>query len=526
MFHKLSIRIRLNAALMLLAALLIVIGLIGIVGMQASSADIKEIYSNQMASTVFVARSQLHAAIVRTTLDRAAFHLDAADVSGIVDKALGYRAKSEAAWEAYQALPKSEEEKHLSATVATHRETFFRQGIDPLVAALRARDPAAVDKAVMTTIPPLFVALSGAVDALERNQSEQAQAMYDNAAARSQRFVWLALGAIGIGIAAALGCAIGLQRAISAPLARMLGSFGEISRGNLTETIAVTSQDEMGALARGVQEMQRGLIDTIRTMRGGSDAIASATQQVAAGNLDLSQRTEEQASALEQTASSMEQMTAIVKQNADNARQANALAAQASDIAARGGQAVRRVVDTMGDIRLASSKIGDITGVIEGIAFQTNILALNAAVEAARAGEQGRGFAVVAGEVRALAQRSASAAKEIVQLISTTVSQVENGTHQVDEAGSTMTEVVQAVRRVTDIMAEISAASNEQSTGIEQIGLAVNQMDEVTQQNAALVEEAASAAQALAEQADVLKAAVASFRLPAGGVALAGAGGY
>ncbi|NUA30630.1 Tar ligand binding domain-containing protein [Cupriavidus basilensis] len=189
-----SIRIRLNAALTLLAALRIVIGLIGIVGMQASSADIKEIYSNQMASTVFVARSQLNAAIVRTTLDRAAFHLDAADVSGIVDKALGYRAKSEAAWEAYQTLPKSEEEKHLSAAVATRRETFFRHGIDPLVAALRARDPAAVDKAVMITIPPLFVALSGAVDALERNQSEQAQAMYDKAAARSQRFLRLAMG--------------------------------------------------------------------------------------------------------------------------------------------------------------------------------------------------------------------------------------------------------------------------------------------------------------------------------------------
>ncbi|SDD86754.1 methyl-accepting chemotaxis sensory transducer with TarH sensor [Cupriavidus sp. YR651] len=515
MFNKLSIRLRLNAALTLLAALLTAIGIIGVVGMRASDADIREIHTNQLASTAFVAKSQLNAAVIRTTLDRAVFHADAADVPATIDKAIAYRAKSEAAWQAYQALPKAEAEKPLSAAVEARRATFFRDGVEPLIAALRAGDAAASDRAVMVTIPPLFVALTAAVDALESNQGEQAKAMYEHATARSERFLWLVTSAIGIGLVAALGCAIGLQRAISAPLSRMLGSFGEISRGNLTETIRVTGQDEMGALTRGLQDMQRGLIDAIQTMRGGSEAIAGATQQIAAGNLDLSQRTEEQASALEQTASSMEELTSIVKQNADNARQANALAAQASETASRGGDDVRRVVNTMGEIQLASRKIGDITGVIEGIAFQTNILALNAAVEAARAGEQGRGFAVVAGEVRALAQRSASAAKEIVQLINDTVSRVDAGTRQVDQAGSTMHDVVQAVRRVTDIMGEISAASTEQSAGIEQVSLAVNQMDQVTQQNAALVEEAASAAQALEEQAGVLRASVASFRLPA-----------
>ncbi|MGO4277528.1 methyl-accepting chemotaxis protein [Cupriavidus sp. RAF20_2] len=515
MFNKLSIRLRLNAALALLGTLLTVIGIIGAVGMRDSRADIHEIYTNQLASTALVAKSQLNAAVIRTTLDRAVFHPDAADVPVTIEKALTYRQKSEAAWSKYQALPKTEEEKRLTAEVEGKRATFLRDGVEPLIAALRANDAAGADKAVMVTIPPLFVALTAAVDALERNQSDQAKAMYEHATARAQRFQWMVAGAIGLGIIAALGCAVGLQRAISAPLGRMLENFSEISRGNLTQTIRVTSEDEMGALTRGLQEMQRGLVSAIQTMRGGSDAIASATQQIAAGNLDLSQRTEEQASALEQTAASMEELTSIVKQNADNARQANALATQASDTASRGGEDVRRVVDTMRDIQLASRKIGDITGVIEGIAFQTNILALNAAVEAARAGEQGRGFAVVAGEVRALAQRSATAAKEIVQLINETVSEVEAGTRQVDQAGATMSDVVQAVRRVTDIMGEISAASTEQSAGIEQVSLAVTQMDQVTQQNAALVEEAASAAQALEEQAGVLRTTVASFRLPA-----------
>ncbi|AXV78966.1 MULTISPECIES: methyl-accepting chemotaxis protein [Ralstonia solanacearum species complex] len=519
MLNRLSIRFRLNAALVLLGALLAIIGTIGVIGMRASDANIREIYSNQLASTSLVSKAHLSTAVIRTTLDRAVLHPEAADVPSLIEKAGVYRARSEEAWKKYKALPMSAEEARLAADIDAKRTAFFRDGVEPLIAALRARDAAAIDKVVMTAIPPMFVSLSAAVEALDSNQAEQAKAAYEGAVARSQRFLWLIIGAIGVGILAAAGCAFGLDRAISVPLSRMLGHFGEISRGNLTEHVVVTSQDEMGALTRGLQDMQRGLIRTIETMRGGSDSIASATKQIAAGNMDLSQRTEEQASSLEETASSMEELTSIVKQNADNARQASTLAVNASDIAVKGGEVVGRVVETMAGINDSSKKIADIIGVIEGIAFQTNILALNAAVEAARAGEQGRGFAVVAGEVRSLAQRSAGAAKEIKELISDSVGRVENGTTLVAEAGTVIDEVVVAVKRVTDIMGEISAASDEQSSGIEQVNQAVNQMDEVTQQNAALVEEAAAAAQSLEEQAGLLREAVASFRLPHGGEA-------
>ncbi len=519
MLNRLSIRFRLNAALVLLGALLAIIGTIGVIGMRASDANIRDIYTNQLASTSLVSKAHLSTAVIRTTLDRAVLHPEAADVPSLIEKAGTYRAKSEEAWKKYKALPMSAEEARLAADVDAKRTAFFRDGIEPLVVALRARDAAAIDKVVMTAVPPMFVSLSAAVDALDRNQAEQAKTAYEGAVARSQNFLWLIIGAIVVGILSAVACAFGLDRAISVPLNRMLGNFGEISRGNLTEPITVTSQDEMGALTRGLQDMQRGLIRTIETMRGGSDSIASATKQIAAGNMDLSQRTEEQASSLEETASSMEELTSIVKQNADNARQASTLAVNASDIAVKGGEVVGRVVETMAGINDSSKKIADIIGVIEGIAFQTNILALNAAVEAARAGEQGRGFAVVAGEVRSLAQRSAGAAKEIKELISDSVGRVENGTTLVAEAGTVIDEVVVAVKRVTDIMGEISAASEEQSSGIEQVNQAVNQMDEVTQQNAALVEEAAAAAQSLEEQARLLRETVASFRLPQGGEA-------
>jgi methyl-accepting chemotaxis protein len=288
-----------------------------------------------------------------------------------------------------------------------------------------------------------------------------------------------------------------------------------IAKGDLTQKVDVALDDSSSMMA-AMRDMQHRLQRTLGEIRHSSESIASATQQIASGNGDLSQRTEQQAASLQETAASMEQLTATVKQNADNARQASGLAHTASDIATKGSDVVNRVIGTMGEINESSRQIGDIIGVIEGIAFQTNILALNAAVEAARAGEQGRGFAVVAGEVRSLAQRSATAAKEIKQLIGASVERVHNGSTLVEQAGSTMGEIVQAVQRVTDIMGEIAAASEEQSSGIAQVGRAVTQMDEVTQQNAALVEQAAAAAASLQDQATRLRETVGTFRIGAG----------
>ncbi|NIF86673.1 HAMP domain-containing protein, partial [Comamonas sp. Tr-654] len=315
--------------------------------------------------------------------------------------------------------------------------------------------------------------------------------------------------AAAVAVALALFLAISIIRSITRPLAQAVAVADRVAAGDLSGDIAVNSRDEMGQLLGALRRMQQSLVKTVTVVRTNAQGVASASAQIAAGNHDLSARTEEQASALEETAASMEQLSSTVKQNADNARQANQMAVSASSVAAQGGEAVTEVVETMKSIDESSHRIADIIGVIDGIAFQTNILALNAAVEAARAGEQGRGFAVVASEVRALAGRSAEAAKEIKALITTSVEHVEHGTHLVDKAGSTMTEVVVAIRRVTDIMGEISAASHEQSSGVSQIGEAVTQMDQTTQQNAALVEEMAAAASSLNHQAQSLVQAVA-----------------
>jgi methyl-accepting chemotaxis protein len=306
---------------------------------------------------------------------------------------------------------------------------------------------------------------------------------------------------------------LGLQRVLLRPLQGVMEHIQAISEGDLTRRIDAEGRSEMSKLAAGLSVMQQSLVRTVSTVRDNADSIYTGASEISAGSNDLSSRTEQQAASLEETAASMEQLTATVKQNTDNARQATGLAKNASETALKGGRVVDNVVSTMSEIAESSEKIVDITSVIDGIAFQTNILALNAAVEAARAGEQGRGFAVVAGEVRTLASRSAQAAKEIKVLIENSVARIGTGSSQVREAGDTMKEIVSAVTRVTDIMGEIASASDEQSKGIEQVALAVSEMDSVTQQNAALVEESAAAAAALESQASQLREAVAAFRI-------------
>ena len=316
--------------------------------------------------------------------------------------------------------------------------------------------------------------------------------------------------------------AVGLTiivRGIARPAERILEGLTLLAQGegDLTARIDVKSNDELGRIVIAFNQMMEKLHDLVTQIRNASQSMSTGIQEIAQGNNDLSQRTEEQASSLQETASSMEQMTATVKQNADNASQANELAMNASNVAIKGGHVVGEVVQTMASISDSSRKIVDIISVIEGIAFQTNILALNAAVEAARAGEQGRGFAVVAGEVRNLAQRSATAAKEIKGLIGDSVDKINAGSMLADEAGATMVGIVNAVKRVTDIMSEIAAASNEQSTGIEQVSKTIMQLDETTQQNAALVEQASAAAELMKEQASALLGAVSMFKLDAAG---------
>jgi methyl-accepting chemotaxis protein len=433
------------------------------------------------------------------------------------------------------------EKDRLTAARAENAKTMAQ--LDGMIALPRGRE---LLKALGDASEPYFQAIDRVIALVEKGQAEEATKLLQGEVRQQQQAVFKTVDdSIGfqrklahdmakdssaeasrnamlmLALAAALGLVSGLlgwsitrnlTRALGAEPAQLNDAVRKMADGDLVTPVPVRAGDTTSTLA-AVQRMQASLKHTVTTVRGNAESVATGSAQIAQGNTDLSQRTEEQASALQETAATMDQLGSTVRNNAENARQANQLAMGASTVAAKGGDVVGQVVETMKGINDSSRKIADIIGVIDGIAFQTNILALNAAVEAARAGEQGRGFAVVASEVRNLAQRSAEAAKEIKSLITASVERVEQGTSLVDQAGRTMEEIVSSIKRVTDIVSEISAASSEQSTGVDQVGQAVTQMDQATQQNAALVEESAAAAESLKTQAAQLLEAMAVFRL-------------
>ncbi|GAA4020662.1 methyl-accepting chemotaxis protein [Actimicrobium antarcticum] len=406
-------------------------------------------------------------------------------------------------------------DKALLNTLASTREKYLAGQAEFMKTVAEYKKEQAADFLLSDFRPPQQ-AFNAALNAIIKQQLDHVDVSGKDSAdayvnARNTMLV-LALTALVLGVA----IAVMTTRSIVRPLFEAVTIARRVANGDLTGTITVSSTDETGALMQSLKDMNDSLINTIARLHTGTETIALASREIASGNADLSTRTESQASSLEQTASSMEELTETVRQNADNARQANQLAISASDFAFKGGEVVSKVVNTMSSIKESSSKIADIIGVIDGIAFQTNILALNAAVEAARAGEQGRGFAVVASEVRSLAQRSAAAAREIKGLIGDSVAKVDAGSKLVDTAGQTMQDIVGSIRQVADIMSEISAASQEQSTGIREINQAIGQMDEMTQQNSALVEQAAAAAESLQDQAVALTQAIAIFQLPDG----------
>ncbi|CAH0350788.1 methyl-accepting chemotaxis protein [Aquabacterium sp. CECT 9606] len=407
-------------------------------------------------------------------------------------------------------LARSAEQKQLIKDISEQRNAFQAERN-----ALLKRKEAGEDVGA-EVLAKVFPAAQSYLESVERLADFQNKAMQRTKDEADQAAMeGITALTIGTVLALVVGCGLAwaLTRSIVVPVRRAQSAAEAIANGDLSVDVRADSSDEIGQLMQSMQRMVASLHGIVHAVRASSDSIATGSAEIAMGNADLSQRTEEQASNLQQTAASMEQLTATIKQNADTARQASQLASSASAVAVDGGTVVGQVVATMEDITASSRKVADIIGVIDGIAFQTNILALNAAVEAARAGEQGRGFAVVASEVRSLAQRSAQAAKEIKTLIGESVEKVENGTRLVGTAGSTMDDVVKQVKRVTDLIGEITSASIEQSTGIGQIGDAVNQLDQVTQQNAALVEESAAASESLRHQAASLAQTVSVFKL-------------
>jgi methyl-accepting chemotaxis protein I, serine sensor receptor len=512
---NLSVKARLFMTLTLLAAAMLAVGLLGLGALKRSNAELDSVFINNMMASAWVNDI---AAISRDNV----LALDEALISGDPATLNAFRAKTQKnltiineLWAKYQATVMAPGETELAddfmRKIEKYREVRGTLADDLAAGNLdRARQRRSHE--LQPPVDEMIAAAQRLTD-LQISVADESNKTADRTYQHAKLLSWSAMLG-GIGIAGFLGWL--LVNSMLSALNTAVHVAERIAVGELGQQFTVTTQDEFGRLLSALRDMDTKLSEIVGTVRVGADTVGSAARQISNGNDDLSQRTQEQASALEETASSMEEMTVTVKQNADNARQASQLAAGARDQADRGGGIVGRAVSAMGEINESSRRIADIIDVIDEIAFQTNLLALNAAVEAARAGEQGRGFAVVATEVRNLAQRSASAAKEIKDLIGDSVEKVKAGTQLVDESGKSLHEIVASVKRVADIVAEISAASEEQAAGIDQVNTAVTQMDSTTQQNAALVEEASAASKTMEHQAQMLVEKIAFFRTSQG----------
>ncbi len=493
----------------------LLVGSMGLVALRQTNQDVGQLYrlSSQQVNAVNSAALSLVAA--RTDLSRYATRVaqgNTADTTSL-RQARQRIASGDRAFQGF-AGSLSADEKAAAASLIQAYEALSAN-LQSVGRVLEAGDMDAYFKQGTQQVQERLVSER---DAFMVRAEETGQSVMDEISLFNTLFTSLLGGILALGLAMAVGAHVMIRRMIVRPLLDAGEVFRRIADGDLTRRVPDQGKNEVGALLTALKGMQDSLVRTVSAVRRGVDEINVGAREISSGNADLSSRTEEQAASLEETAASMEQLASTVKQNAGTAQEANRMVATSASVAQRGGEAVASVVETMHAISGSSSRIADIVGVIDGIAFQTNILALNAAVEAARAGEQGKGFAVVASEVRTLAQRSAAAAKEIKQLIEDSVQKVGKGSEQVGSAGATMREIVESVQRVAQLMGEISAASDEQATGIDQVNRAVSQMDSVTQQNAALVEEAAAAAGALEEQARQLAGAVSVFKLPGGQV--------
>ena len=516
---NLTIGARLWSAFGIVILLLVAIVIVALMRMDAAQQRVDNILNDRYRKIALATEVKYNVARIHQHMRGAVLASDAQAVQRETEAMNALRSTNKGLLDTFDKIINVPQARQIFNAVIAARSRDL-DGQKALLARLAAGDRAGAESLLSGRIAEnerAYVQLLTDMVSLQSGKMhEESQAILSEFAGGRLLLLLLAASALGLALFAAWFA----TRSITRPMNEAVRLARSVASGDLTARIEVRSTDEVGQLMQALRDMNEALGRIVGEVRGASDSIATASNQIATGNTDLSTRTEQQAASLQETASSMEELTGTVQQNADNARQANALALTASEVAVRGGDVVSKVVNTMGSINASARRIADIIGVIDGIAFQTNILALNAAVEAARAGEQGRGFAVVAGEVRALAQRSAQAAGEIKALITDSVQQVESGAALVDEAGATMQEVVHSVQRVTDIIGEITVAIQEQTSGIGQVNQAIGQMDAVTQQNASLVEEAAAAAQSLHHQAGSLVRLVGVFRLQQPGAAV------